>query len=212
MSGFGSPGWTPGGAEVDDRGGVYSGTGWDPRTGQSPAQATAQSMQGLTEEQMAADLQARQAAAPTGITDVDPQVLLAAIAQLQQQMAALQAEKGASGKPPLLSVTDALTEFVGHLYADTPGHQLALDMADAAANAVQSGDGLAVEKLGVKLEKWLTRHAPAPGENYHYRQALDLVRHHLADQLEVLQPPVKPLTPVSGGAPARVVPGSVTAG
>ncbi len=167
-------------------------------------------MGGATPEQVAEELRARQAAAPTGVTEVDPQILLAAIQQMQEQIAALQAEKTAGGKAPLLVVSESVASLVGHIAADTAGHQLALDLADAAGNAVKSGDGAAVEKLAGKLERWLTRNAPAPGENYHYKTVLDLVRNHLPDHLDELTPPPVPVASLSGGAPAKVITGSVT--
>lgn len=165
---------------------------------------------GLSPGQLAADLAAKQAAAPSGVTDVDPQALLAAIAQLQEQMAALQAEKAASGKAPLLAYAEQLVDFVAHNHADTPGHQLALDLRDAAGNAVTSGGLSQVEKLVPKLSRWLHRNAPAPGENWHYANAVQVTDFHLPDAIDSFTPPPAPLAPLSGGAPVKVVSGSVT--
>jgi hypothetical protein len=148
--------------------------------------------------------------ASTGVTAVDVNVLIEAINRLQQQVTSLQAEKAASGKHPLLATAEQLLVHVAHDHDGTAGHQLALDLVDASANATESGELSAVERISARLAAWLTRHHPGPGENYHAYQAQQIADHHLPDQLDVFTPSPRPLTPVGGGAPVQVVAGSVT--
>jgi hypothetical protein len=171
-----------------------------------------QPMGGADPGQLAADLAAKQAAAPSGVTSVDPQVLIDAIEQLQARVQAMEAEKAAgSGRHPLLTTVEQLEAFVAHGHSDTAGHQLALDLVDAAGNAVDKGGNLTeVEKLSARLSKWLHRNAPQPGENYHYNNAVQIADFHLPDQIEGFVPPARPVTPLGGGRPVPVVQGSVT--
>jgi len=159
---------------------------------------------------IARDLLDRQAAGQTGVTSVDANLLLAAIQQMQQQIADLQASKGPAGEHPLIATARQLLVHVGHQHGDTAGHQLAQDLMDASVNAAKSGDGHYVETLTGKLHRWLQRHSPQPGENYHHAQATQITGFHLPDQVDALTPPPAPLVSVGGAAPVQVVSGSVT--
>jgi|SRR5690348_3495877 len=164
---------------------------------------------GASEDDIARELAAKQAAAPSGVTDVDVNALLQAIQQMQGRVDALEAEKrAAGGKHPLTATTEALADFMAHVYADTTGHQLALDLKEAAANAVEHGGLDPVGKILPKIQRFLERNAPAPGENYHYRQAVELARFHIPDHVDDFTPPAKALQ-VQGGQPVKVAAGSV---
>lgn len=203
---------------------------------EQPTDANGQSLpagpQGPDEGQIAADAAAKiadAAARPAqtsdgpadiplaGTTDIDVEGLLrAALQQLnaqQQQINSLLASQGPRGPHPLASVARMLRHHLAdgeHRDAHQPAVQLADDLVDASANAVQSGDLTSVRKISAGLLRWLDRNPVPPGDSYHHRQAADIIRWHLPDQVDAFVPAPSQPGIGSSQAPARVVPGSVT--
>jgi hypothetical protein len=92
--------------------------------------------------------------------------------------------------------------------------RLADDLADAGSNAFESGDAGPVHELSGKMIRALKRIDPGPGDHPYYRQAVAFAETHIPDAADTItgpnpDAPAKP-APVSGGAPVRVVAGSVT--
>jgi hypothetical protein len=171
-------------------------------------------------------LGAQAAVAGAGATDVDVPQLLAYIKQLSERMETLEAEKRDQNAPPLLGTIESLGNLLRAHAASAPrdagntpliDHKpvlaLADDLADAGKNAVESGDLTHVKAIGAKIAKWLERNHPGPGENAHYRQAVDFAGPHLEDAAENFEAqPKRTPAPAVGSSrpPAKVVPGSVT--
>lgn len=165
--------------------------------------------------QLGAQLAAGQVAAGQGLgaTDVDAGALLQMIRDMQSRLDSMEAEKAAgAGTHPLKGTVESLLTFL-KLHADPAAISLGEDLADAAGNALESGDVGIVTKIGGQLLKHLKRNAPPPGENYAYNQALDFAGPHLEDQVDGFTPPRKPQAAAavtSDRAPAKVIAGNVT--
>ena len=166
------------------------------------------------------DLAAQVAAdVPVGGDEVDPGALLAAIQQMQDRVAQLEAEKRTAGAAPLLATSEALRAALGeHASGKTTGQagsdayaealSLADDLVEASRNAVNSGDGSAPAKIAPRLVRALARAHPGPGDHHYWRQAESFLA-DVPDQAESLSP-VQGFVAVGGRAPAKVVQGSVT--
>jgi len=156
-------------------------------------------------------------AAPDG---PDPAQLLAMIQELQDKYSQLEAEKRTAGAEPLISTAESLRNaLLDHVSGKTTGTQdpdkhaevlgLADDLLDAAHNAVASGDGGPVVKIGQRIERALRRIHPGPGDHPYFRQAESFAQ-DVPDLADQLAPPTSFAQVGSQRAPVKVVPGSVT--
>lgn len=165
-------------------------------------------------------LGAQIAAGGSGATDVDVPSLLSAIKQMSDRVAALEQEKRQQAGNPLVGTAESLRDVLAAHAARTstgvdhaPALSLADDLVDAAGNAAESGRLEHVASIGAKLETWLKRHHPGPGDFHDFRQALDFAGVHLADALENYQadaPSSAAPAVTSSRPPARVIAGNVT--
>jgi hypothetical protein len=169
------------------------------------------------EAQVAADLAAKQAAAPAGVTSVDVGQLFAAMKAMQGQIDQLLAEKQASAAVPVVGVATDLRDLVTQHAAHTPGRdhgdvlRLADDIVDAAANAAQTGDGSILHDLAGKMARALKKVHPGPHGDLHYiAQAADFATDHLPEAAARLVPLTRAPALASDRAPVPVVQGSVT--
>lgn len=173
----------------------------------------------MSKEEFAADLAARQAAAPAGLTEVDVAQLLAGIKLLQDRVDALEAEKASGAAIPVLNTAEALRDLVATHAAHTPDTdhsdllRLADDAVDAARNAAESGDGSLVTQISGKISRALHRVHPGPGTHHWFTQALGFAEVHLPDAAAQLVPkparvPAGAIVTPAGGVP--VIQGSVT--
>lgn len=174
-----------------------------------------------SEEEVAAQLAAQQAGAPAGLTDVDVGQLLAGIKALQDRVDALEEEKASGAAVPVVNTAEALRDLIRTHAAHTPGTdhsdllRLADDAADAAANAVDSGDGGPLTDISGKIARALHRVDPGPGTHHYFAQALGFAEVHLPDAAAQLVK--KPQRAPAGNLPAApgtrsvpVIQGSVT--
>lgn len=170
------------------------------------------------ETSLAAELAARQAAAPAGVTDVDVAKLLELIQGMQARVDALEAEKASGAAVPVLGTAEALRDLIAVHAAHSPGAdhgdvlRLADDAVDAARNAADTGDGSLVVQISQKIARALAKVHPGGGDHHYFRQALGFAEVHLPDAAAQLVPrPAKPsaeLTSTRGSVP--VLQGSVT--
>lgn len=169
------------------------------------------------ESQVAAQLAARQSAAPAGITEVNVDKLLAGIAALQARVESLEAEKAAGNAAPVKGNAEVMRDLIKVHAAHNPATdhgdvlRLADDLVDAAGNAAESGDGGIIHELAQKMERALLRVHPGPGDHSYFGQALDFAKYHMhdaADQLVRKPPPAVAIG--SDRPPATVVQGNVT--
>lgn len=181
-------------------------------TGAAPSSVTPPS-----EQEVAADLAAKQAGAPAGLTDVDVNALLAGIKMLQDRVDALEAEKASGAAIPVVNTAEALRDLIATHAAHTPGTdhtdllRLADDAVDAARNAADSGDGSIVTQLSNRISRALQRVHPGPGTHHWFHQAAGFADVHLPDAAAQLVPKSKAsysLGSAQGSVP--VVQGSVT--
>lgn len=154
-------------------------------------------------------------------TEVDVAALLRQMQaqqdELTRQVAQLRAGQPAQGEHPLVSTATAARDLIGQHF-DRGGKgdramigRLADDLVDASGNAVESGDPSAARDVAAKLTKELNRVHPGPGDHHYFTNALALVGYHYgnaADTVTEAKPSNRPS--VSGGAPAKVIAGSVT--
>jgi len=168
-------------------------------------------VQGATasETDLAAAAQAASASA-IGVTEADLDGIRRMIADMQTRLEAAEADRRAAAPPALVSTAETLKGYVD-VHNDPAAAELAADALEAAKNATESGDTAALAKIQAKLAKHLARNPPYPGENHHYKQALDWATNHLAEAVEAFVPPKKTNAPAVGSdrAPAKVVEGSV---
>lgn len=149
-----------------------------------------------------------------GETDVAR--LLAAHAQLQDRIDALEDERRSTNAPPVIGVVQSLRDLLsvhaGQHPADDHSEGLALadDLADAAKNAVKSGDLSAVRQIGDKVKRYLDRNNPGSGDHPYYAQARDFAGPHLDDALADLSEQSKTSRPASTQGSPKVLQGSVT--
>ena len=162
------------------------------------------------ESDVAAKLLADQQAAGvgTGETSVDAAALLQMIQDMQAQVNALQAEKSAGTVAPIIGIAKSIADLLVY-HGDAKAQELAADLVEAAASALQSNDTGYVAKIGAQLEKYLRRNPPAPGENHYYRTAVDQVGTHLADAVDSFVPRAK-VPALAGGKQTKVIAGNVT--
>lgn len=149
--------------------------------------------------------------------EVNVEAMMATITQMQQQIAALQAEKASQNAPAVLTTAEQLREAVG-LHAAGPENahvelrRLADDAVDAAKNAASSGNGEIVTQIAGKIAERLEASHPGPGDHHWFHQALGFAKVHLpvvARNLNTPRPaPAQALTSTQGSV--QVVPGSVT--
>jgi hypothetical protein len=175
---------------------------------------------GVDPEDLGAQLAAGQAAAGVDIggTDVDTAELLAGIRALQDRVAALEKEKRAGAGDPLANSVESLRALLALHAAHSPGlnhdvvGSMADDLADAASNAVESGDTTQVGKITGKIAAWLGRAGnPGPGDFPYYRQAVDFATYHVPDAAANVEAPTAPATAIgTDRAPAKVLQGNVT--
>jgi hypothetical protein len=178
------------------------------------SQLQADGTPGVTLPASEEELGARAAAAGMGATETDTQALLAQLleqqARMVAQIAALEAERKATGgEHPLVGTAQSLAAVLAG-YPVPEIEAAAAELVDAAKNALDSGDTTYVSKINARLGRLLRRNAPPPGENYHYKQAVEHVEFHVPDVVEGFVPPARPVTAVGGGAPVKVIAGSVT--
>jgi hypothetical protein len=183
-------------------------------TGLGPAES------GTDPAELGAQLAAGQAAAgiSVGGTDVDVAALLAGIQALQERVAALEEEKRAGQGDPLLNSVESLRALLQlhAMHAPALNHDqaagMAADLADAAGNAVASGDTSHVERITAKIGSWLHRGGnPGPGDHPYYRQAVDFADYHVPDAAANVSAPAPPAVPIATDrAPAKVISGNVT--
>lgn len=171
------------------------------------------------EAEVAKGLRAAQAAAPTGVTSVDPEQLMAMIEALQGRLGALEAERAAGQPAPVVSTAESLRDLLRVHAAHYPqtDHgdvlRLADDAVDAAKNSLESGDGGILHQLADKLVRAMKKVDPGPGDHHYFRQAMGFADVHLHDAADQLKPrpdraPAAEVT--SSQPPARVIEGSVT--
>ena len=168
------------------------------------------------EADLAADLAAKQAGAPSGITSVDVDKLLAGIDALQKRVQALEAEKATGAAVPVVGAAEALRDLIAAAAAhDRQGRDhsealaLADDAVDAARNSADSGDAGPLTEITGKVSRALHRLHPGPGDHHYYQQALTFADSHLPDAAAQLvkRASTQPAVPAGRGA---VVQGSVT--
>lgn len=165
---------------------------------------------------------AQQVAGSASATEVDVPALLAQMqaqqAAMAEEIARLRAGQGPQGDHPLVGVAQQAREQLALHFShdDTTRNpenvmRLADDLVDAAGNAVESGDPSAARNVGEKLLRALAKVNPGPGDHHYYAQALGFVRDHFPDAADTITEARPSSAPaVSGGAPAKVVAGSVT--
>lgn len=172
----------------------------------------------IPDDQLGAQLAAGQAASgvPLGATDVDVAQLLAGIAQMQERIAALEAEKRSGQAPALIGTVESLQDLLRVHDSQTPGidHTEVLshadDLLEAARGAVQTGDVSHVTQIGQRIARWLDRHHPGPGDHHYYAQARDFAGPHLDDAASSLEVPISAPAVGSSRAPVPVLQGNVT--
>jgi hypothetical protein len=159
---------------------------------------------------LAAELAASTGQTPIGVTEADIASLFAQIKAMQDRLDRAERERASSAPPVLVSTAETLKGYVD-VHNDPVAAELAADAVEAAKNATESGDTGPLAKIQARLAKHLTRNPPYPGENHHYRQAVDWASNHLADAIEAFVPPLKSTAVAVGSdrAPAKVVEGSV---
>ena len=160
-------------------------------------------------------------AAAGSATEVDVRALLAQMQAQQEALAAevarLRGSQAPQGEHPLVSTATAARDLIAQHF-DRGGKgdaaaigRLADDLVDASGNAVESGDTGPARQVARKLEVELNRVHPGPGDHHYFKNALALVGYHYpiaADTVTEAKP--SNATAISGGAPAKVVAGSVT--
>ena len=163
-----------------------------------------------TETDLAAELAQGQAQAGIGVTEADITSLFAQIKAMQDRLDRAERERAASAPPVLVSTAETLKGYVD-VHNDPAAAELAADALEAAKNATESGDTGPLAKIQARLAKHLAKNPPYPGENHHYRQALDWATNHLDEAIQAFVPPPPSTTAAVGSdrAPARVVEGSV---
>jgi hypothetical protein len=163
-------------------------------------------------------LAAKSADAMANETDIE-----ALVSQMQRQMAALQAQVATlragqlpAGEHNAIGAAAQARDLIAHHYEfHVRGPELtrlADDLVDASRNAVDSGDPGPARQVAAKLERRLLAFHPGPGDHHYFRQALGLVQLHVPDALDTITEarPNYDAPAVSGGAPAKVLAGSVT--
>ena len=165
--------------------------------------APAASEQDLAQAGMAA-----QASAGIGATEADISAIFAQLKALQARIDAAEAQRQASAPDSLTSSVASLqTQLANH--GDPAAVALGEDAAEAAKNATETGDTGPLGKIVARIEAVLRRNPPPPGDQSHYRQALDTAAVHVPDVIEAFTPPSSAVAVTSDRPPAKVVAGSV---
>lgn len=166
-----------------------------------------------------ADTQARIGGAVPAEVDVNAlwQQMQDQMNAMAAQIAQLRAGQAPEGEHPLIGVAQEARNQLAIHYAHNPQAdgvavlRLADDLIDASKNSVASGDVSAARALSEKLGRLLRRSHPGPGEHHYFNQAVSMVANHYQDAADTVTGPApKPAGAVSGGAPAKVIAGSVT--
>jgi hypothetical protein len=155
---------------------------------------------GVDEAQLA---QAAQASAGLGVTSVDVEALAAQIAAMQARLNDLEAEKTAAAGNPLSGTAATIGHFLA-IHGDPKATELGKDLSAAVDEAGQSGDTSRVAQIAARLDRYLARNGPYPGENYAYRNATAFVS-DLPDLIDGF----RPAATGSALVPAKVVAGTV---
>lgn len=150
-------------------------------------------------------------------TEVDVNALMARMAAMERQLQAALAANAPSGEHRLIADSKAARGLIAEHF-DRGGRgnagdvlRLADDVVDAAGNSVQSGDTGPARQVIAKLARALHAVHPGPGDNHYFTQALSIVEHGLPEAADTVTAPQPSNAPaVSGGAPAKVLAGSVT--
>lgn len=164
------------------------------------------------------EIAAQAAAAGLGATTVDVEALEKLIeARVRAAVGAAMASAArAQDAPAVLSTAETLRDLIATHAAHTPGTDhaavqgLADDAAEAAKNAVTSGNGSFVTAIAAKIEQALRRVHPGPGDHHYFSQALDFAAVHLPDAAARLEPPASAAAVGSSDAPVKVIDGNVT--
>jgi len=141
------------------------------------------------------------ASAGLGVTEVDVNALAAQIKAMQDRIAQMEADAAKPSADSLSGTVKSIQYFLaGH--GDAQAVKLGDDLAAAADAAVQSGDGTYVARAADRLDRYLAKNAPYPGENYFHRNAVAFVS-DLPEIIDALP------GPAASQAPAKVVQGAV---
>ena len=141
------------------------------------------------------------ASAGLGVTEVDVNALAAQIKAMQDRIAQMEADAAKPSADSLSGTVKSIQYFLaGH--GDAQAVKLGDDLAAAADAAVQSGDGTYVARAADRLDRYLAKNAPYPGENYFHRNAVAFVS-DLPEIIDALP------GPAAQQAPAKVVQGAV---
>ena len=141
------------------------------------------------------------ASAGLGVTEVDVNALAAQIKAMQDRIAQMEADAAKPSADSLSGTIKSIQYFLaGH--GDAQAIKLGDDLAAAADAAVQSGDGTYVARAADRLDRYLSKNAPYPGENYFHRNAAAFTS-DLPEIIDALP------GPAASQAPAKVVQGAV---
>jgi hypothetical protein len=141
------------------------------------------------------------ASAGLGVTEVDVNALAAQIKAMQDRIAQMEADAAKPSADSLSGTVKSIQYFLaGH--GDAQAVKLGDDLAAAADAAVQSGDGTYVARAADRLDRYLSKNAPYPGENYFHRNAAAFTS-DLPEIIDALP------GPAAQQAPAKVVQGVV---
>ena len=141
------------------------------------------------------------ASAGLGVTEVDVNALAAQIKAMQDRIAQMEADAAKPSADSLSGTIKSIQYFLaGH--GDAQAIKLGDDLAAAADAAVQSGDGTYVARAADRLDRYLSKNAPYPGENYFHRNAAAFTS-DLPEIIDALP------GPAAQQAPAKVVQGAV---
>jgi len=141
------------------------------------------------------------ASAGLGVTEVDINALAAQIKAMQDKIAQMEADAAKPSADSLTSTVKSIQYFLaGH--GDAQAVKLGEDLAAAAESAVQSGDQTYVARAADRLDRYLSKNAPYPGENYFHRNAVAFTS-DLPEIIDALP------APAASQAPAKVVQGAV---
>lgn len=148
-----------------------------------------------------------QAQAGIGVTESDLEAIWAQLNSFKAQLAAAQAAQAQTTSD---SVSGSVATLVHYLegHGDPAAMELGKDATEAAKAVAEGGNTGALSGIVAKIEKHLRKHAPYPGENFHYKAALATVE-DLPDVIDRYQPPSTAPAVGSDRAPAKVVAGSV---
>jgi hypothetical protein len=142
----------------------------------------------------------------TGVTETDIAAIMAQIKDMQDRLAASEAQRAADRPPALVSTATTLRDYVA-VHNDPEAVELANSLVEAAQNSTESGDTGPLSKIADRLARHLRRHPPYPGENHHFKAAVDWAENHMADAIDSFTPPSSAVA-VSGRAPVNVVQGT----